>query len=323
MDRARQLEMLVRATELGSFARAAAALDITPSAVSRAIAGLEKALQVPLFNRTTRQLQLTEDGRRVYDRAKDILERLGDLETAVAPAQARIAGSVRVGISAPISRHIVMPRLAGFIDRFPEVRLEFRTTQDPKSLHLENLDVLFYVASKPPDSRIVALRLGRGRPAAYASAAYLARRPAPEEPEQLADHRCLVFRPPWLAHERDEWEFQRGPEKRVVRVRPAILSADREGLLVAAMHGAGVVYMACFDPALIGPGGLVRLLPDWTCDDSFTIYLIHRRAGRMPARIQAFVDFCRQSFSEFDPVERTVLHGVRARAAAPRLGNGD
>ena len=123
MDRARYLEMMVRAADTGSFAGAARVLDITPSAVSRGIGELERALRVTLFNRTTRQLQLTEDGQRVYDKARDVLDRLADIESTVAPARARIAGTVRVGISAAINRYVLMPRLQSFLDRFPEVRL--------------------------------------------------------------------------------------------------------------------------------------------------------------------------------------------------------
>lgn len=308
MDRTRQLEILVRAAELGSFAAAAKSLGITPSAISRSIAELERSLKTPVFNRTTRQLQLTDEGRRLVERAGDILSRLADLEDAMAPVHARTAGTVRIGIPPAISRHIVMPRLAAFCERYPDIRLEIKSTQDPRSLQLENLDLLFHVASVLPDSRIVAIHLGYGRPAVYASAAYLSRHPAPQRPDDLRHHRCLVFKPPWLTRERDTWSFSFGDKKAIVRVQAAVMSEDRESLLAAAIHGTGVVYLACFDPQLIGPGGLIRLLPDWEGDDRTSIHLIHRRTARLPARVRVVADFCRQAFREFDPGERTVIH---------------
>lgn len=101
MDRTRRLEMLVRAADFGSFAAAARALDLTPSAISRGISELEQALRVTLFNRTTRQLQLTDDGRQVYQRAQDILERMPRWKT-VCRAEGRVS---RVRCASGCLRH--------------------------------------------------------------------------------------------------------------------------------------------------------------------------------------------------------------------------
>ena len=310
MDRARRLEMLVRAADAGSFAGAAKALDVSPSAVSRGIASLEQALQAPLFNRTTRELQLTEEGRRAYARAMEILERLSELETSVAPRASRVSGTIRVGLSAPISRHVVMPRISSFLDRHPDLRVEVRVAQDVRAMQSENIDVMLHVG-EPPDTRLVARRLGNGRPAAYASPDYLKRSGEPRHPDELSKHRCLGFRPPWLNQPRLDWVFERGGEKRTVRILPAVVSADREGLLVAASGGAGIVYMACFDPSLISTGKLCRLLPDWDAVDSFNIYAVYRRNAPSVPRVASFLKFVHESFAAFDPHEWTVRHGPR------------
>lgn len=302
--------MLVRAADTGSFAAAAKALDVTPSAVSRGIASLEKALQAALFNRTTRQLQLTEDGRRVYERAVEILERMSELESSVSPRASRAAGTVRVGISAALNRHVVMPRIAGFLARHPELRVEVRVTQDARAMQPENIDVLLNVG-EPPESRLVAQRLGVGRPAAYASPDYLARSGEPKHPDELARHRCLGFRPPWLTQPRLDWAFERGGEKSIVRIAPTVVSGDREGLIVAALGGAGIVYMACFDPSLVSSGKLRRLFPDWNAVDSFGIYALYRRTARNVPRVAAFLHFVREAFAAFDPEERTIRHAPR------------
>lgn len=96
-----------------------------------------------------------------------------------------------------------------------------------------------------------------------------------------------------------------------MRVVPAVVCEDRESLLVAALHGAGLVYIACFDPHLVGPGGLVRLLPEWECVDDTGIYLMHRQASRLSGRVRAVADFCRKAFGDFDPAESTILHRLR------------
>lgn len=309
MDRARRLEMLVRAADAGSFATAAKAMDVSPSAVSRGIASLEKALQAPLFNRTTRQLQLTEDGRRAYERAVEILDRLSELETSVAPRTTRVSGTIRVGISAAINRHVVMPRIWSFLERHPDVRVEVRVAQDARAMQAENIDVMLHVG-EPPESRLVARRLGTGRPAAYASPDYLKRFGEPQHPDELASHRCLGFRPPWLNQPKLEWAFERGGETRTVRILPTVVSADREGLIVAAIGGAGLVYMACFDPSLVTTGRLCRLLPGWNAVDSFNIYALYRRSAPSVPRIASFLRFVHEAFAAFDPHELTVRHAT-------------
>jgi DNA-binding transcriptional LysR family regulator len=130
----------------------------------------------------------------------------------------------------------------------------------------------------------------------------------PRHPDELAMHRCLGFRPPWLTHPRLDWAFERGGEKKVVRITPTVLSGDREGLMVAAMEGAGIVYMACFDPSLLSGGKLRRLFPEWGAVDSFGIYALCRRSARNVPRVSAFLQFVREAFAAFDPEERTIRH---------------
>nr|WP_316639829.1 LysR family transcriptional regulator [uncultured Roseateles sp.] len=318
MDQSRRLEMLVKAADSGSFAAAAKLMDLTPSAVSRGIGELERSLKVSLFNRTTRQLRLTEDGAQIYARATDILARMAELEASTVNRHSRVSGTVRVGVLAPLSRYVLMPHLPTLQSRHPDLRVETRLTQDPNDMQAENLDVLLHVG-EPPSSRLIAQRLGQGRPAAYASPDYLRRCGEPAEPDDLSRHRCLVFRRPWSTQHHDQWNFEREGVRKTVAVAPILITPDREGLIVAAMAGAGVMYMACFDPAFLAAGRLVRLLPDWSCPASFNIYALYRR-NKIPApRVSAFIQFVREAFAAFDPQEQTVLHTslTAERSAVP------
>ena len=317
MNRSHRLEMLVRAADTGSFAAAARIMDLTPSAVSRGIADLERELKVPLFNRTTRQLKLTQEGMEVYSRAVDILAHIAELSESLAHTRGRVGGVVRVGVQAPLGRYVLMPRLASLHDRHPDLIVETRLTQDPHDMQSENLDVMFYVG-EPASSRLVARRLGQGKPAAYASPDYVRRFGAPASPADLAHHRCLLFRSPWSVGPIDHWTFERGGHREMVQVQPALVTPDREGLIVAACAGAGIIYMACFDPALLSSGRLVRLLPDWSCPPSFGIHVLHRRGGASVPRVAAFLRFVREAFADFDPQELTVLHADKtAKSVAP------
>lgn len=131
MDRMRRIELFVRAAEAGSFAKAARSLDLTPSAVSDAIADLETGLGISLFHRTTRQLRLTEDGEEIYRRGGELLNQLADLENGARRTEL-LTGTLRVGLALPLSRNVIMPRLATFLRRHPQLRLEFLYNGNPR-----------------------------------------------------------------------------------------------------------------------------------------------------------------------------------------------
>jgi DNA-binding transcriptional LysR family regulator len=148
MDKVRRLEMVVRAADLGGFAAAAKHMNITPSAVSRGIAELERTLRISIFKRSTRHIQLTEEGRELYHRALDVLERLAAIEVTANAVDKQVRGTIRVGIMPPLSRHVVMPQLAGFLDAYPNLRIEFHATQDTRTIQSENIDGCFTSASR-------------------------------------------------------------------------------------------------------------------------------------------------------------------------------
>lgn len=308
MDRVRNLEMLVRATEAGSFAGAAAALRITATAVSHGIAKLERQLGTPLFHRTTRQLRLTEEGEAAYRCGRDVLDRLGELEglALASGGPTRLTGTLRVGMSVALNRHVVAPRINILLCRHPGLRLELLTQYRPSEMQLAGVDVLLRV-EELEESWLIARRLGTIRHGVYAAPTYLAVAGKPEEPEDLLNHRCLVYKPPQLPRPADEWQFQRGAERRAVRVPAAIVTDDREALITAVTAGAGVMRLGMFDPGLIASGTLVRLLPEWGCPPGPPVYALYRRMPRLPARIGAFLDFVAEALADFDPAQEMLL----------------
>ena len=132
MDRVRSLEMLVRAAEAGSFAKAAAGLRVTPSAVSHGIAELERRLGAPLFHRTTRSLRLTTEGEAAYRCGRDLLDRLDELD-GLAQAGGRLTGVLRIGMASAF-RYVMGPRLADFVRRHPRLRLEILVQTQPREM---------------------------------------------------------------------------------------------------------------------------------------------------------------------------------------------
>jgi len=308
MDKLRRLEMVVRAADAGSFSKAARALDVTPSAVSHAVSDLEKELRVSVFYRTTRQLRLTQDGEAICERGRAILDQLNELETSVAKPAERLRGMLRVGLSISLSRAIIMPAIAGFTRRHPDLKLEMLVITQVKEMHAEGVDLMLRVG-EPPDSGIIARRIATIQFGVYASPDYLDRAGVPADPDDLPAHRCLVYRYPGLGKLLNEWTFERAGKRKVITIaEPVIVTDDREGLQAALVGGAGLYRGGNFDSAHIKSGRLRRVLTDWTCPDGFPIYALYRRTPRLAPKIAAFLEFAAEAFAAFDPEELTLIH---------------
>jgi LysR family transcriptional regulator for bpeEF and oprC len=315
MDLVRRIDILMRAADAGSFARAAGALGLTPSAVSRAVAELEAELRVALVYRTTRQLRLTEDGEELYRRGQEILGKVADLEAAFSRRPDRLSGTLRVGLGVNISRYVITPGLAVFMRRHPGLRLELSVVNQPKEMHAEGLDLLLRVGDPPP-SDLVARRMAELRFGVYASSDYLKRAGTPTRPEDLLRHRCFVHRPAHLAKPLDEWVFERNGQRTRLKLVPAFSTNDREALIAAVVGGAGIMRIGMFDPGLITSGRLRRLLTDWVCPGGQVVYAMYRRTSRLSPKVLAFLAFTEEAFAAFDPEELTMLHSRERRRAA-------
>jgi DNA-binding transcriptional LysR family regulator len=312
MNRVHRIEVLIRAADAGSFAKAAQLMGLTGSAVSRAIAELEAELCVVLFYRTTRSLRLTEEGEELYRRGSEILEKLAGIDSLAPRNPGRLSGILRVGLSVPLSRHIIMPALPGFMRQHPGLRLHCLVLTQPKEMHAQGVDVLLRVGELP-DAELIARKLATLRFLPCASPEYLKSAGPLRNPGDLLRHRCLVHQPPHETKPFDRWTFEKGGVRKVVQVTPALFTNDREGMITAAVNGAGVVRIGMFDPTLIASGRLQRVLLDWPCVGGNDIYALYRRSARGSPKVTAFVAFAAEAMNAFDPEEITLVHH---RAAA-------
>ena len=300
MDRVRRIEMLVRAAEAGSFAKAARLLELDPSAVSHAVASLERELRVTLFYRTTRQLRLTEEGEELCRRGREIIDRLAELEGTASRASARFTGTLRVGMGVPLSREIIMPRLPEFMRRHPGLQVECLVLTQVRDLHASGVDLLLRVG-EPEESGLVARKMAVLNFGVYAAPSYLQSAGEPERPEDLRNHRCLVHKAPVAVKPLDEWEFERGGERQVVKVPRTLMTDDREGLIAAALAGGGLMRIGMFDPLLITSGRLRKVLNGWNCAGAPPFYAVYRKTQRLSPRIAAFLEFVSEAMTAFDP----------------------
>jgi LysR family transcriptional regulator for bpeEF and oprC len=318
MDQLSAIRVFARVAELGSFARAADALDMSRAMVTTRVGQLEGRLGVRLLHRTTRRVGLTDDGRAYYDRCVRILADLDEADEALARRRARPSGRLRAQMPVALARAFVIPALPRFLARHPGLELEVRLANRVVDLVEEGVDCAIRLGV-PSEQSLVARRIAATRLATCASREYLQRKGTPREPADLARHECIAFLD--LATGRPaEWVFERGAE-RVARPPSGRLAFNSmEAAVEAAAAGLGVaqVLSSLAEPAITA-GRLRPLLVDWAAEGP-PLYLVYPHHRHLSAKIRAFADFAAEVFAGDGGWAAIARSAGRARGAAGRRG---
>ncbi len=285
------IQVLVAAVEAGNFVRAGAALGITQSGVSRAIARLESRVGVRLFDRTARTVALTDEGRGFYQRVKPLLAGVEDAAAEAAGAAAAVRGRLRVNVDPYFARRVLAPRLGKFLTAHPDLSVEIVGRDRLGDLVADGFDAAIRFGEPEPSS-LVARRLLETRVLTCASPSYLARHGRPAHPRELGRdaHECIHFVDP-VTGRPFPWEFHRGRQKLRVPVAGHLTTNDAGTLLGACVAGHGVAQVfELGSEDLLRRGKLVELFPDWP-DERFPLYALHLSRHVPPAKVRAFLDF--------------------------------
>ena len=261
MDHLQSMKVFVRVADLGSFARAAGAMDISNAVATRHIADLEGRLGTRLLNRTTRSLSLTESGQVYLERARQILDELEDVEQMVVARNHEPVGSLRIVAPVVFGLHNLAPVLQTYAQRYPKVVPDVTLVDRQVDLVEEGFDVGIVIARQMRSASIVTRRLTTGCLTVCATPGYLEKHGVPTRPEDLAEHPSLSLPSEYFGDER----VFTGPEGEV-RVRPTnvVVANNTEMLRQFALLGMGIAILPSY---LIGNdttrGRLVRLLSDY------------------------------------------------------------
>ena len=277
---------------------AARSLGLAPPAVSKAIRRLEEKLGTRLFQRTTRQMSLTDVGQGFYGRVLAILAGVEEAEAFVMGRAARMQGTLKISAPTSFGRMHIAPHLSRFMDSYPDLAINLILTDAYTDLIGEGFDLAIRIG-EPMDSSLVARRIAPVRRILCASPAYVATRGMPKTLADLKEHTCL---PP---HNNDAWRLQ-GPEGPLtVRPEGRLITNSSEVIREAVLAGMGIALRSTWD---IGPelkaGRLVQVLPGIEGSRNVTLSAVYPSRQFLPAKVRAFIDFLTELYGPVPYWER-------------------
>lgn len=284
------IAVFVRVAQLGSFSRAARALGMPVSTVSRRVGALEDQLGVTLLQRTTRKLSLTVQGRAYLAQCGEPLAQLYDAELALTQTQKQPEGLLRISVPVVLGQAPFHDFLSGFMKTYPLIKVELFVTNSFLDLIAENIDVAIRFGGLR-DSTLVSQRISTTVRYLVATPEYLAEHAPPQKVEDLSTRECIVLNG---RNNETEWQLVKG--RRLVKVHVSGPFSGRDFASVSAFvyrgHGIGLMPSEfCEDK--IASGELVRLLPEWSSPE-IPIHVIYPTRRFLPARLHVFLDALRE-----------------------------
>lgn len=281
-----EMQAFVAVVDQGSITAGAQQVELTISATSRTLGRLEEKLQTTLLRRTTRRLELTEEGAVFLENARAILASVDAAEEQLAARRMHPVGRLRVDAATPFMLHVIVPLLAGFYARYPQVELELNSNEGFTDLIEKRTDVAFRIGALK-DSTLHARPVGSSRLRLLASPAYLQRHGAPKTPAELAGHVLLGFSQP---DSLNDWPL-RNDDGTTLRIKPTIASSSGETLRQIALAGLGIVCLSDFMTRQDqNDGQLLPLFAGQALEVLQPINAVYYRNTALASRITCFVD---------------------------------
>ncbi|MGY2401153.1 LysR family transcriptional regulator [Pseudomonas sp. SDO5271_S396] len=281
MERYRDMQLFAALAGHTSLASAARDADVSGPTLVRAIARLEARLRVPLLQRSTRGVSLTDAGNAYMGDCVRLLAAVDAAEASAKGLHVQAQGNVRVFLPFLFSRYVMAPILAGYMDQYPDVSLVTRYHDYYPNLHEEGLDVAILVGELPSSS-LIARPVGHIKYVLCASPAYLAAKGEPRHPEDLKQHRLIA------SADQVHWDFRGGQ----LKARARLSCATVQGAINAAVHGAGLIRCQSYavHEHLLN-GQLQRVLAAYELP-ALPVHVVYREGRNAPMRVRSFVDHC-------------------------------
>ena len=281
------MQIFIRVAELASFTRAAESMGIPKASASTAVQQLEAALGARLLHRTTRKVQMTHDGQAFYERARDLLADVDELQSMFQHGEQSLRGRLRVDMSHGVALHFVIERLPEFLSAHPLIELELSTTDRMVDPVRDGFDCVVR-GGVLDDSSLIARTLGTFRIANCASAGYIARHGMPQTLDDLKHHR-LIHYAATLGSRPAGWEYPDGTGYATLTMPGALTVNSTEAYRAACVAGLGLIQApaAGLQP-LLDAGVLVEVLPSFAAEP-MPVSLLYAHRRHLPRRVQVFM----------------------------------
>lgn len=291
MDRFNAMQAFVRVVETGSFTKAAETLHMSKTTVTQLVQQLEARLRVKLLNRTTRQVNVTQDGAVYYERAVQLLADLDDAETSLSSALTSARGRLRVDVPSPLARMILIPALPEFYAQHPDIQLDMGVSDRRVDLIGEGVDCVVR-GGEITDLSLVARRVGDLALGAYAAPRYLEAFGTPAHPMELSgpEHSTVGFT--WARTGKPlPYTMQRNGERLKVQGRYRLSVDDGNAYLAAGLAGLGVLWLPEYVAAgHLRRGDLVTLFDEWHIEP-MPLYIAFPPNRHLSAKLRVFIDW--------------------------------
>ena len=284
------LRIFARVAAVQNLSAVGVELGLTPGTISKRIQSLEEELNARLFDRTTRSIRITEEGRTFLAHALRILEELDVARASVSDNVDNPKGKLKISAPASLAQQFVAPAICGFVRAFPEIDVQVDLTDRVVNLQDEGYDVAIR-SGVLTDSALIAKRLIADRQIVVASPAYLANRGMPRGPTDLSSHRCLILGDVW------SWSFVHQDQPLAVRVNGCLRSNNGELLRHAALDGLGLLRTSEIRVAEdLRAGDLVHVLPEFEISTDAAIWAVYPGPKHVLPKLRVFLDYLAEWF---------------------------
>ena len=287
MDRFEALTAFVAVANAGGFSAAGRELGIPLPTISRRVIELEETLGARLFHRTTRRVELTEQGKTFFAACQRVLEDLKDAEEALAGEYRTPKGELSITAPVGFGRLHVQPVALEFLATYPEVNLKLLLVDRVVNLLEEHIDAALRIADLP-DSSLVARALGHIQLLVCASPKYLRRHGKPSHPRELIEHDCIAWSTLLPVN---SWWFREDDADVTFPIRVRLSTTISESAVAAAESGLGLLQTTSYQAAsALHEERLVRVLSEYECAAT-PVSLVYPSSRLVPLKLRAFLEF--------------------------------
>jgi DNA-binding transcriptional LysR family regulator len=284
------LRIFVRVASVQNLSAVGTELALTPGTISKRIQALEEELGVRLFDRTTRSIRITAEGTTFLDHAQRILEELDKARASVGDNVSKPKGKLKISAPASLARQLVAPAICAFVRAYPEIDVQIDLSDRIVNLQEEGYDVAIRCGVLT-DSSLIAKRLANDREIIVAAPPYLSEHGAPQLPEHLSLHQCLVLGEAW------SWTIDRDNAPTSVRVSARLRSNDGELLRHAAIEGLGLLRTSQIRVQEdMAAGRLVRVLEAFEVSGDAAIWAVYPGPRHVLPKLRVLLDFLGEWF---------------------------